>query len=66
MQILTKGTRWLRRLAQDDTGATAIEYGLLAALLGVALVSAMNGMGAQLKSTFNNTSSAMSGANAGA
>ena len=56
----------LRQLYENDQGATAIEYGLLAALLGTALITAMNGMGTQLKGTFNNTSSAMSGANAGA
>ncbi|NBC36209.1 Flp family type IVb pilin [Novosphingobium sp. FSY-8] len=56
----------LRNLWRDETGATAIEYGLIAALLGVALVTAMTGLGNQMKTTFNNTSSAMSGANAAA
>jgi pilus assembly protein Flp/PilA len=53
-------------LLADKAGATAIEYGLLAALLGVALMTSMNGLGNQLKSTFNNTSSAMSVGNAAA
>jgi len=56
----------LRELIESDDGATAIEYGLITALLGVALMTAMSGMGAQLKSTFNATSSAMSIANAAA
>lgn len=54
------------RLFKDEAGATAIEYGLLAALLGTALVVSMQGLGNQLKSTFNNTSSAMSVGNAAA
>lgn len=53
-------------LLADEAGATAIEYGLLAALLGTALVVSMQGLGNQMKSTFNNTSSAMSVGNAAA
>ena len=56
----------VRKLRNDTNGATAIEYGLIAALLGTALVTAMNGMGNSLKTTFNTTSSQMSTANAGA
>jgi pilus assembly protein Flp/PilA len=54
------------KLFSDEAGATAIEYGLIAALIAVAAISAMNGLGAQLKATFNTTSSAMSSANAAA
>ena len=54
----------LRALARDTRGATAIEYGLIAALISVASIVAMNGLGNQLKTTFNTTSSAMSSANA--
>ena len=43
-------------------GATAREYGLIAALIAVAAISAMQGMGTQLSNTFNNTSSAMTNA----
>ena len=64
--IKVKAFRFFARLRADETGATAIEYGLLAALLGVALITAMNGMGSQLKSTFNTTSSSMSVANSAA
>ncbi len=56
----------IRRLADDQRGATAIEYGLIAALIAVAAITAMRGLGGQLKSTFNTTSSAMSSGNAGA
>lgn len=56
----------LAAFLKDERGATAIEYGLIAALIAVAAISAMNGLGAQLKATFNTTSSAMSSANAAA
>ena len=56
----------LKRLAGDEHGATAIEYGLIAALISVATITAMNGLGNQLKTTFSTTSSAMSSANAAA
>ena len=48
-----------RRLLRDRAGATAIEYGLIAALIAVAAISAMQGLGGQLKTTFNKTSSSM-------
>lgn len=45
----------------EDGGATAIEYGLIAALIAVAAIAAMQGLGGSLTTTFNNTSSAMAG-----
>ncbi len=54
----------IKRLVCDEAGATAIEYGLIAALIAVAAITAMQGLGNELKSTFNTTSSAMAGANA--
>lgn len=56
----------LHRLLDDERGATAIEYGLIAALIAVAAITAMNGLSGQLKKTFNTTSGAMSVANAAA
>ena len=47
-------------LLHDKRGATAIEYGLIAALIAVAAITAMNGTGNQLKKTLNNVSSQMS------
>ena len=58
--------RILKKLWADDCGATAIEYGLIAALISVAAITALNGLGNQLKTTFNTTSSVMSSANAAA
>lgn len=51
--------RIFRKLAKDNAGATAIEYGLIAALIAVAAISAMQGLGSQLNSTFTTTSSSM-------
>jgi pilus assembly protein Flp/PilA len=51
--------RFLYRLLRDNRGATAIEYGLIAALIAVAAIAAMQGLGNQLKTTFNKTSSGM-------
>lgn len=48
----------------DVAGATAIEYGLIAALIAVAAIAAMQGLGGSLTTTFNNTSSSMSTASA--
>ncbi len=56
--------KFINNLIRDEAGATAIEYGLIAALIAVAAITAMQGLGNQLKTTFNTTSSAMAGANA--
>ncbi|NUS68350.1 MAG: Flp family type IVb pilin [Ensifer adhaerens] len=45
------------KLIRDEQGATAIEYGLIAALIAVAAIGAMQGIGSKLNSTFNNVSS---------
>jgi pilus assembly protein Flp/PilA len=49
----------ITRFLRDNRGATAIEYGLIAALIAVAAISAMRGTGNQLKTTFNTASSGM-------
>jgi len=51
--------RFIRRVAGDRKGATAIEYGLIAALIAVAAIAAMSALGTQLNKTFNNVTSAM-------
>ncbi|MGD9729117.1 MAG: Flp family type IVb pilin [Nitrospiraceae bacterium] len=43
----------LKRFVQDDEGATAIEYGLLAALIAVALIVGMQAVAGALNGTFN-------------
>jgi pilus assembly protein Flp/PilA len=54
---------FIRRLARSERGATAIEYGLIAALIAVAAITAMQGLGSSLNSTFTNVSTAMQGSN---
>jgi len=51
----------LFQLLRDSKGATAIEYGLIAALIAVAAITAMQGLGTSLNQTFTNASTAMSG-----
>ncbi len=44
------------KLIKNEKGATAIEYGLIAALIAVAAIGAMTSVGNKLNSTFNNVS----------
>ena len=53
--------RIFRKLTGDTKAATAIEYGLIAALIAVAAITAMRGIGTQLNTTFTNVSTAMKG-----
>jgi pilus assembly protein Flp/PilA len=48
---------FIRKFVKNSKGATAIEYGLIAALIAVAAVSAMTQLGTKLNSTFNKVSS---------
>ena len=43
----------LRALLRDDAGATAIEYGLIAALISIAAITAMGALGNTLVNTYN-------------
>jgi len=45
--------RVLKKLLTDESGATAIEYGLIAALISIAAVSVMTTVGHNLSTTFN-------------
>jgi pilus assembly protein Flp/PilA len=49
----------IRKLIRNNKGATAIEYGLIAALIAVAAIAAMKGVGSTLNSTFTNVSTQM-------
>ena len=46
----------IQRFARDDSGATAIEYGLIAAGISVAIITVVNSLGTKLSNTFNNIS----------
>ena len=43
----------IRKFFKDNKGATAIEYGLIAALIAVAAIGAMSTLGENLSNTFN-------------
>ena len=45
-----------KNFLRDDSGATAIEYGLIAAGISVAIIATVNTLGGQLKNTFNTVS----------
>jgi len=45
-------TSWLERFLKDNSGATAIEYGLIAAGISVAIIAVVNGIGTQLNTAF--------------
>ena len=44
----------VKRFAKDESGATAIEYGLIAAGISVAIITVVNGLGTKLNTTFSN------------
>jgi len=52
-------------ILKNEMGATAIEYGLIAALVSVAAMTALQGLGSELSTTFNTASSSLQAANAG-
>lgn len=54
--------KFIKKLVRNEEGATAIEYGLICALISVAAISAMQGLGDQLSATFSTTSSSLAGA----
>jgi pilus assembly protein Flp/PilA len=54
-------SKFLKMIKNED-GATAIEYGLIAALIAVAAIGAMTGIGTSLNSTFTNVSQGLNGA----
>jgi pilus assembly protein Flp/PilA len=51
-----------KTLLKDDQGATAIEYGLIAALIAVAAITAMGSLGNSLSNTFRLVSTSMNNA----
>jgi pilus assembly protein Flp/PilA len=49
----------LQRFLADETGATAIEYGLIVALIAVVLIGALGRVGTSLSTKFNSVSSSL-------
>ncbi len=55
---------WLKSLIERDDGVTAIEYGLIAALIAVVIIAALTVVGTELNTTFTTISGALQNANA--
>ncbi|ABQ38911.1 MAG: Flp family type IVb pilin [Bradyrhizobium sp.] len=49
----------LARFVKDESGATAIEYGLIAAGISLAIIAAVNGLGTSLSSKFSSINSSL-------
>jgi pilus assembly protein Flp/PilA len=47
------------RFMKDESGATAIEYGLIAAGISIAIITVVNGLGGKLNTTFTNISTSL-------
>lgn len=54
---------FIRKFFKDNKGATAIEYGLIAALIAVAAIAAMSSLGSNLGNTFNKVGNELSNNN---
>jgi pilus assembly protein Flp/PilA len=52
-------TNLVRRFAKDESGATAIEYGLIAAGISVAIIAVVQGLGTNLKTTLGSVQTAL-------
>jgi pilus assembly protein Flp/PilA len=47
------------RFLRDETGATAIEYGLIAAGISIAIIASVNGLGTKLNTKFNSINTSL-------
>lgn len=54
-----------KQFRKNEKGATAIEYGLIAALISVVIIAALNTLGGSLNTTFSSVSTAVTTANTG-
>jgi pilus assembly protein Flp/PilA len=54
--------RFVAKLLRDESGATAIEYGLIAALISVVIIAAVTLVGSNLQGVFSSIASALSAA----
>ena len=55
--------KFFNKLRRNEEGATAIEYGLIAALIAVAAITAMDSLGDELSTTFGNVDTALANNN---
>jgi pilus assembly protein Flp/PilA len=49
----------IKKFCQDESGASAVEYGLLVSLIAVAIIGAVSALGTKLGSVFNSTANAL-------
>ena len=54
--------KFMKRFVKDESGATAIEYGLIAALVSVSIIIILGTLGTQLGTTFSTVVSGLGGA----
>ncbi|MFC3637989.1 Flp family type IVb pilin [Camelimonas fluminis] len=57
-----KYVRNLKKILNDDSGATAIEYGLMAGLIAVVIIGAVTTLGGSLRDAFTTINTAVTGA----
>ena len=62
--MYTNALNWLKSFIEKDEGVTAIEYGLIAALIAVVIIAALSVVGTELNTTFTTISVALQNANA--
>ncbi len=55
-------TKFINRFLKDEEGATAIEYGLIAALIAVAIIAALQAVATSLSNNFSDISSSLDAA----
>jgi pilus assembly protein Flp/PilA len=53
---------WMKNFCKDESGATAVEYGLLVSLIAVAIIGAVSMLGSNLSSVFNSAANALNAA----
>lgn len=58
---MNKFIKFGKRLSKDEAGATAIEYGLLAALIAVVIIGAVTALGTTIKTKFNEVTTELGG-----
>lgn len=58
--------KFIGNLARDESGATAIEYGLLVALIAIAAIASLQAVGNELSTTMNKIGTTMSNGNTAA
>jgi pilus assembly protein Flp/PilA len=59
-QVESDMTAIFARFIKDESGATAIEYGLIASLIALAIIAGAGALGNQISTTFNNISTKLS------